>query len=174
MPGAEGRKDPFQAMYSFMPEAPETTVYDFACSLAEYCLSREPTFFSSWRAFIDKFHYAGHKARACGNTFRTTRIPEVGQWNDSGAEQFHAFADYLARHMTSMSLFRLMFTLQLSYRMWSDRKVAAARNAQKNWVIECGNDDVGADEEKESSGEEEKDEGVFDWGVEDVAADDDN
>lgn len=44
MPGHEGRKDPFSAMFSYLPEPPDEFFYDFACSLSEYSLNREPDF----------------------------------------------------------------------------------------------------------------------------------
>jgi hypothetical protein len=42
---AEGRRDPFQALYTHMEKAPTVVIYDFACSLAEYCKNREFEFF---------------------------------------------------------------------------------------------------------------------------------
>jgi hypothetical protein len=42
IPGSEGRKDPFASLYKYLPEAPQHIFYDFACSLSEYCLNREP------------------------------------------------------------------------------------------------------------------------------------
>jgi hypothetical protein len=45
----EGRRDPFQCLYTHMPSAPAVIIYDFACSLSEYCLNRESSFFANTR-----------------------------------------------------------------------------------------------------------------------------
>jgi hypothetical protein len=53
---AEGRKDPFQALYTHLDKAPRNLVYDFACGFAEYALNREPAFFRSTR-YLPRFCY---------------------------------------------------------------------------------------------------------------------
>jgi hypothetical protein len=46
---AEGRRDPFIAVYLYCREAPLTLAFDFACGLCEYALNREPFFWRSCR-----------------------------------------------------------------------------------------------------------------------------
>ncbi|KAL0058334.1 hypothetical protein AAF712_015002 [Marasmius tenuissimus] len=72
---AEGRNDVFSAMYTRWPKAPDRVVYDFACALGPYCMTREPKFFSETQFLIDKFHAPGHtkynvnsSAAECGNS----------------------------------------------------------------------------------------------------------
>ncbi|KAL9936487.1 hypothetical protein V8E36_004555 [Tilletia maclaganii] len=45
IPRCEGRNDVFSAIFTRWPTPPTTIIYDFACQLAPYCLTREPTFF---------------------------------------------------------------------------------------------------------------------------------
>ena len=54
--GAEGRKDPFCSLVKYMPDMPDELFYDFACSLSEYCLNREPDLFKNTRFWHDLFH----------------------------------------------------------------------------------------------------------------------
>jgi hypothetical protein len=61
IPQAEGRRDPHAALFLFMEKCPDILVYDFACQLSDYCLSREPGFYRSCCFCIDKFHCTGHK-----------------------------------------------------------------------------------------------------------------
>jgi hypothetical protein len=46
---AEGRRDPFFAVYLYCREAPLTLAFDFACGLCEYALNREPFFWRTCR-----------------------------------------------------------------------------------------------------------------------------
>jgi hypothetical protein len=48
----EGRRDPFQCLYTHMESAPAVIIYDFACQLAEYCRNREPAFFANTRCVV--------------------------------------------------------------------------------------------------------------------------
>lgn len=45
----EGRRDPFQCLYTHMASAPAVIIYDFACQLSEYVRNREPAFFANTR-----------------------------------------------------------------------------------------------------------------------------
>jgi hypothetical protein len=60
MPRAEGRNDVFSALYTYWPEAPKVIIYDFACQLSQYCMTREPEFFKNTLFAIDRMHAAGH------------------------------------------------------------------------------------------------------------------
>ena len=40
IPQAEGRNDVFSAIYTRWEKAPEVVVYDFACALQPYCMTR--------------------------------------------------------------------------------------------------------------------------------------
>jgi hypothetical protein len=60
MPRAEGRNDVFSALYTFFEKAPTTVIYDFACQLGPYCMSREPEFFQGTCFAVDEMHAKGH------------------------------------------------------------------------------------------------------------------
>ncbi|EJD34350.1 hypothetical protein AURDEDRAFT_76257 [Auricularia subglabra TFB-10046 SS5] len=87
VPEGEGRNDAFSAMYTRWPKAPRVVIYDFACALAPYCMTREAEFFKDTVFLIDKFHSSGHKAcsPAC---FASNYVddPEIRGLNTSAAE----------------------------------------------------------------------------------------
>ncbi|KAJ3773143.1 hypothetical protein FB446DRAFT_642170, partial [Lentinula raphanica] len=60
IPESEGRNDVFSAMITRWEKAPKRVIYDFACSLGPYCMSREPEFFADTKFMIDVFHSYGH------------------------------------------------------------------------------------------------------------------
>lgn len=60
IPRGEGRNDVFSALITRWPQAPKTIIYDFACALGPYCMTREPEFFAGTQFLIDDFHAKGH------------------------------------------------------------------------------------------------------------------
>jgi len=60
IPQAEGRNDVFSALYVYFEKAPEVVIYDFACQLGAYSMSREPEFFKDTCFAIDEMHAKGH------------------------------------------------------------------------------------------------------------------
>jgi Kyakuja-Dileera-Zisupton transposase len=62
IPKAEGRNDVFSALYVYFEQAPEVVIYDFACQLGTYSMSREPEFFKDTCFAIDEMHAKGHSS----------------------------------------------------------------------------------------------------------------
>ena len=60
IPVGEGRNDVFSALVTRWPVAPKRIIYDFACALGPYCMTREPRFFAETQFLIDDFHAPGH------------------------------------------------------------------------------------------------------------------
>jgi hypothetical protein len=52
--------DVFSALLTCWPKAPKTMVYDFACTLKPYCMTRKPDFFADTLFAINSFHAKGH------------------------------------------------------------------------------------------------------------------
>jgi len=119
VPHAEGRKDPFHSIFCFMPEAPQVFIYDFACSLEEYCMNREPRFFARTRFFHDVFHGVAHK---CSSSFKVRRLQDTRSINSSIAEQFNSFLKNIRRSCTNMSQSRFIFLVQVAIAEWNARK----------------------------------------------------
>lgn len=119
IPGSEGRKDAFFSLYSYLPEPPKEIFYDFGCSLAEYCLNREPGFFRETRFWHDIFHGFSHK---CPRSFNSSRIPMLSGLNTEICEQFNAFLQcikYTGSHLTQT---HFCFFLQFFISIWNSKK----------------------------------------------------
>jgi len=58
----------FAFMLTRMSKAPKVCIYDFGCSLSEYCLNREPEYFKYMLIFLDKLHEWNHSA--CSDVFK--------------------------------------------------------------------------------------------------------
>ncbi|KAG6914402.1 hypothetical protein DXG01_000546 [Tephrocybe rancida] len=88
IPNGEGRNDVFSAMYTRWPKAPKRIVYDFACALGPYCMTREPDFFADSLFMVDEFHAMDHKKcapAAFAHTYMAVD-PHIALLNTSAAE----------------------------------------------------------------------------------------
>ena len=120
--GSEGRKDPFSSMFKYMPEAPEEVFYDFACSLSEYCLNREPHFFRDTRFWHDVFHGFSHK---CSKSFCSSRIRSLRHVNSEICEQFNAYIQCIKYTASHLSQSHFTFFLQFFIHLWNYSKTEA-------------------------------------------------
>jgi hypothetical protein len=118
----EGRNDMFSAMYTRysqcicilhaklaltlclrFPVAPEVVIHDFACSLADYCLSREPMYFKNTLFVVDKFHSRNHKACTQSSKMETYMAdPMVSELNSNAAEHLNSGLRHLRTSMSGM------------------------------------------------------------------------
>lgn len=115
----EGRKDPFSALYKYMPEMPDHIFYDFACQLSEYCLNREPALFKFTRFWHDLFHLVGH---VCGYNFKSGRVVGLEDLNTEICEQWNSLLQsvkYTASHFTQE---HFVFFLQHSLHRLNTKK----------------------------------------------------
>ncbi|XP_064627662.1 uncharacterized protein LOC135487619 isoform X2 [Lineus longissimus] len=120
--GAEGRKDPFASIYRYMPEPPKEVFYDFACSLSEYSLNREPDFFIHTRIWHDVFHGITH---TCGKNFRSRRLSTFTGYNTEICEQFNSFLQCIKYTGMHLSQSHFCFFIQFLIFMWNRRKTDA-------------------------------------------------
>lgn len=118
IPKSEGRKDAFASIFKYLPTPPSNIFYDFACSLSEYCLNREPTYFRDVHFYHDIFHGYSH---SCGGAFKATRNRSLAV-NTSICEQFNSYLKkfkYVASHLTQK---KYTFLLQYAIYLWNKRK----------------------------------------------------
>lgn len=88
IPNGKGRNDVFSAIYTRWKTPPKRIIYNFACALAPYCLTREPQFFLNTEFRIDTFHAKDH-TKCAPATFAATYAatnPELVAENTSAAE----------------------------------------------------------------------------------------
>lgn len=88
IPKGEGRNDVFSAVFRHFSKAPSVLVYDFACALGPYCLTREPQFWKDTLFVIDEFHQHDHTkcSSACFLSTYMANDPTLQRLNSSAAE----------------------------------------------------------------------------------------
>lgn len=116
IPAAEGRNDVFSAMYTHWTKAPKCVVYDFACSLGPYCMTREPLFFADTIFAIDGFHQRDHSKCTPANFLSTyTRTdPSLSTVNSSAAECGNHILNRIRRPLHYMGQRRSVLYLKVS------------------------------------------------------------
>jgi hypothetical protein len=119
--GGEGRKDPFSALFKYATKAPEEVFYDFACSLSEYSLNREPAFFMNTRFWHDFFHAIGH---ICGAVYKSARVLGLRGLNTEICEQFNAYLQCIKYTGSHLRQENFMFLFQFMGYLWNIEKTA--------------------------------------------------
>ncbi len=117
--GAEGRKDPFSALYKYKPNPPEELFYDFACQMNEYCLNREPKFYRMMRVWHDLFHGFNHICVPC---FKSTRVLGLGHMNSEICEQFNSYLQSIKFTGSHLSQTHFMLFSQFMIYLWNREK----------------------------------------------------
>ena len=80
MLSCESPRHPFSIFRHRFHVAPRVIIYDNACKLHQYCLNREPHFFSSTLFVVDRFHWRGHvgcSAGYCLDTYKQMALKEI-------------------------------------------------------------------------------------------------
>ena len=117
--GAEGRKDPFSALYKYKPSAPRELFYDFACQFQEYALNREPDFFKWMRVWHDLFHGCNHTCVPC---FKSKRVLGLSDNNTEICEQFNSYLKSIKFTGSHLSQTNFMLFVQFMGYMWNKEK----------------------------------------------------
>jgi hypothetical protein len=85
MKNIESPETIFSALFHRRKTAPRVVVYDDACQLSTYALTRQPQFFANCRFFCDRFHRADHVG--CGDGFDIRLFPVYNALNTEAGEQ---------------------------------------------------------------------------------------
>ena len=126
--GAEGRKDPFCSLVKYMEQMPEELYYDFACSLSEYCLNREPDLFKNTRFWHDLFHAIGH---ICGINFKSTKVEGLDGVNSEICEQVNSYLQCIKYTGAHLSQEHFVFFLQFFLYLLNKEKTERQREMAK-------------------------------------------
>ena len=117
--GSEERKDAACSLYTHLKVALDVILYDFACSLEEYCLSREADFFKNTRFYHDIFHGFSHSCSPC---YSSKGLDDLTPVNTSNCEQFNSFLQCIKSSVKHMCQEHFMFYLQFMIDIWNERK----------------------------------------------------
>ena len=99
----------FLFLLFFFFQAPEIVIYDNACHLQEYCLSRAPEFFKQTIFLVDRLHWYNHTS--CSQGHNINLYPSLRNINSQAAEQLNSF---LTKYRTQFSFMKLKnFTRKL-------------------------------------------------------------
>lgn len=128
---AEGRNEPFTFMTCYLREAPKIVVYDFACSLMDYCLNRAPNFFKDTKFLVDKFHWFNHTA--CARTFNIRDHGELASQvrNSEACEQINSAMKRLKFVLSRMGQEPFMLFLRLFASRWNRKKIENILDKQR-------------------------------------------
>ncbi|KZP10585.1 hypothetical protein FIBSPDRAFT_757998 [Athelia psychrophila] len=121
IPRGEGRNDVFSAILTRWPQAPKTVVYDFACALGPYCMTREPDFFADTLFVIDAFHAKGHTrcAPAAFLTSYANTDPRLARINSSAAECGNGGLSRIRKSVSYMSQDRAIIYTKVFISIWN-------------------------------------------------------
>ncbi|KAK7016274.1 hypothetical protein R3P38DRAFT_3361401, partial [Favolaschia claudopus] len=106
IPKGEGRNDVFSALVTRWETAPKRVIYDFACALGPYCMTREPEFFANTQFLIDDFHSVGHTKCSPAAFLKThcnvdTRLSYInssaGECGNSGLGRIRKSVSYMSQ-----------------------------------------------------------------------------
>lgn len=121
---SEGRNDVFSAILCHFEQAPEIIIYDFACSLAPYALTRELQFFKNTKFLIDQLHAHGH-TRCSPSSFVRTFMkvnPALKTINDAAAECGNSGLRKISKSVAYMRQERAVEFIATYLYLWNRKK----------------------------------------------------
>lgn len=133
MPNAEGRNDVFSAIFKYWEQAPKVVIYDFACQLGPYCLSREPEFFKDTLFAIDEMHANGHTqcSQACFISNYMQVRPQLMPVNSSAAECSNSGLNRIRKSVSYMSQRHAILLTYIYLCVWNRKQERLFREEAK-------------------------------------------
>ena len=121
IPHGEGRNDVFSAMITCWPKAPKHVVYDFACALVPYCLTREPDFFADTLFIVDNFHAKGHTKFSPASFLKTYAAvdPWLGTINSSATKCGNGGIARIHKSVSYMTQDRAILYMKVFISIWN-------------------------------------------------------
>ncbi|KAJ7212387.1 hypothetical protein B0H12DRAFT_1033226, partial [Mycena haematopus] len=127
IPRGEGRNDVFSALVTRWERPPKRVIYDFACALGPYCMTREPEFFAGTQFLIDDFHAAGHTKCAPAAFLKTycaidARLRHI---NSSAGECGNSGIARIRKSVSYMSQDRAIVYTKVFLSIWNRQRILA-------------------------------------------------
>ncbi|KAJ7675308.1 hypothetical protein B0H17DRAFT_835251, partial [Mycena rosella] len=113
--------DVFSAIITRWPEAPKRIIYNFACALGPYCMTREPVFFANTQFAIDDFHASGHTKCAPAAFLKTYAQvdPRLARINTSAAECGNGGISRIRKSVSYMTQARAIMFTRVFISIWN-------------------------------------------------------
>lgn len=127
IPRGEGRNDVFSALITRWEKAPKRVIYDFACALGPYCMTREPAFFCNTQFLIDDFHSVGH-TKCSPAAFLKSHCnvdPRLAYINSSAGECGNSGLGRIRKSVSYMSQARAILYSRVFLCIWNRQRIQA-------------------------------------------------
>ncbi|KAJ7233197.1 hypothetical protein C8J57DRAFT_1195912 [Mycena rebaudengoi] len=130
IPRGEGRNDVFSALITRWEKPPKRVIYDFACALGPYCMTREPLFFSGTQFLIDDFHAIGHTKCAPAAFLKTYCAvdPRLGYINSSAGECGNSGISRVRKSVSYMSQDRAIVYTKVFLSIWNRQRIRSLQS----------------------------------------------
>ncbi|KAF8987850.1 hypothetical protein BDQ17DRAFT_1393479 [Cyathus striatus] len=124
IPRSEGRNDVFSALYTHWKVPPKRVIYDFACALGPYCMTREGSFFANTQFLIDRFHASGHTKCSTACFLGTYQVadPRLKTLNSSAAECGNSVIARIRKSVSYMGQYRATLYMRTFLSIWNRSK----------------------------------------------------
>ncbi|KAJ7029208.1 hypothetical protein C8F04DRAFT_963204 [Mycena alexandri] len=125
IPRGEGRNDVFSALITRWETPPKRVIYDFACALGPYCMTREPSFFSGTQFLIDDFHSVGHTKCSAAAFLKTycNVDPRLSHINSSAGECGNSGISRIRKSVSYMSQSRAIVYTKVFLSVWNRLRI---------------------------------------------------
>ncbi|KAK3109037.1 hypothetical protein FSP39_021641 [Pinctada imbricata] len=111
MPNNESPNVPFTILRTRFKKAPKCVIYDNACKLHAYCISRDPLFFKDTVFYVDRLHWDNHKG--CSLAYDLSLYPMYTHINSQCNEQANAGLQRIKDQLSYMTADNFMFHCSL-------------------------------------------------------------
>lgn len=125
IPTGEGRNDVFSPIITRWVKAPKRIIYDFACALGPYCMTREPLFFADTLFAIDDFHAKDH-TKCSSAAFLSSYVnadPRLKSINSSAAECGNSGIKRIRKSVKYMTQDRAILFTKVFLSVWNRLRI---------------------------------------------------
>ncbi|EDR03626.1 uncharacterized protein LACBIDRAFT_307006 [Laccaria bicolor S238N-H82] len=131
IPNGEGRNDVFSPIITRWVKAPKRIIYDFACALGPYCMTREPLFFADTLFAVDDFHAKDH-TKCSSAAFLSSYCnvdPRLKKVNSSAAECGNSGIKRIRKSVRYMSQDRAIIFTKVFLSIWNRLRIQGLEHA---------------------------------------------
>ncbi|XP_022288437.2 uncharacterized protein LOC111100644 isoform X2 [Crassostrea virginica] len=115
MESHESPNVPFTILRTRFKKAPKHIIYDNACKLQQYCLSRDPLFFKTSEFYVDRLHWDNHTA--CSLAYDLSIYPQFSALNSQCNEQANAGLKRIKEQLSYMTANNFM--MHCTFFLWN-------------------------------------------------------